>query len=163
ARERRRDLAGLWQSFLAGTANGRFSSDIRAAADALSMHADETVLCMPDRAAMDEARQHTLLTTLQGPRRPTGTLLWRPVALLLDLVDSGGVAGGADGMGIVCAIHAQEGIEVQHLVLRRLDDHPGHLAPERSLRGELLFPELGLAQLLEHARQATADANPTLN
>jgi len=162
ARDRRRDLAGLWRSFLAGTADGHFGGDMRAAADALSMHAGETVLCMPDRAAMDEARQHTLLTALQGPRRPTVTLLWRPVALLLDLLDSGELPGAADGMRIVCAIHAQEGVEVQHLVLRRLDDHPGYLAPERSVRGELLFPELGLAQLLEHARQATANANPAL-
>ena len=163
ARDRRRDLAGLWRSFLAGTADGRFSGDIRAAADALSMHADETVLCMPDGAAMDEARQHALLTALQGHRRPTVTLLWRPVALLLDLLDNGDLPGAADGMRIVCAIHAQEGVEVQHLVLRRLDDHPGHLAPERSVRGELMFPELGLAQLLEHARRAMANANPALD
>lgn len=163
APEKRRALSDLWDAFLAGASDSRFVADIRAAADALSVQADEVVLCMPDRAAMGEARQHELLAALKGPRRPRVTLLWRPVAVLLDLLDGGALPDAAEGMRVTCVIHGHDGLEVQRLVLRRLAGYPDHPAPERAGPGELHCPELGLARLLEHARKAVANANPSLH
>ena len=164
APEKRRDLASVWNSLLSDTSsNPRFAAHIRAAVDALSVHAESIMLCMPDRPEMDEARQHGLLTALRGPRRLPVTLLWRPVALVLGLLDSGELAGAEEGMRITCAVHAPDGFEVQTLVLRKLTDHSDRLAPMRAGRGELLYHQLGLNALLEHARSAVKEANPSLD
>lgn len=163
AREKRRALSDLWHAFLAGGPDSRFAADISAAADALSVQADDIVFCMPDRAVMNEARQQDLLAALKGPRRARVTLLWRPVAMLLDLLDGGALPHAEEGMRIACIIHGQDGLEVQNLVLRHLTGHPDHPAPERDGSGELHCPELGLARLLAHAGGAVADANPTLH
>ena len=162
ATTKRRELAKQWHSLLTGTPDGGFAGDFRAAVDALSVQADELVVCMPDRPEMSEARQQDLLTALTGRRRARATLIWRSVALLLDLLDGGSLPEVAEGQRILCVIHGHDGLDVQRLVMRRLDDKPGQFAPERAGAGTSHCPELGLACLAEHAKAAVADANPWL-
>ena len=162
ATAKRRALAKQWHSLLTGTPDVGFASDIRAAVDALSVQADGIVVCMPDRPEMSEARQQDLLTALTGRRRTRATLIWRSVALLLDLLDGGSLPEVAEGQRILCVIHGHDGLDVQRLVLRRLDDKPDQFAPERAEVGTSHCPELGLARLAEHAKAAVADANPWL-
>ena len=160
--EKRRRLADLWRGLLAGRVDQSFRIDLRTAADTLSVKAEELVLCIPDRAEMNEAGQDALLTTLAGGRRPHVTLLWRSVALLLDLLDGGALPGARDGQHIACIVHGQDGLEVQQLVLRRLPECPDWLAPERAGPGRVCCPELGLSSLAEQAGAAVAHVNPRL-
>jgi hypothetical protein len=160
--EKRRGLAEHWSSFLAGMPLHTFAADIRAAVDALSVQADQLVVCIPDRIEMSEARQQALLAAFSGSRRPRVTLLWRPVALLLDLLDSGQLPEPGEGFRVVCLIHTHDGLEVQRLILRRLQEMPYRLAPERAGPGGLCCPDLGLAHLLDHTSTAVAAANPGL-
>jgi hypothetical protein len=162
ALEKRRWLTEHWSTFLAGMPFDSFVGDIRAAVDAVSVQADQLVVCMPDRIEMSEARQQALLAAFSGPRRPRVTLLWRPVALLLDLLDGGQLSDLHEGQQVVCLIHSYDGFEVQRLVLRRLREKPDSLAPERAGPGGLCCPDLGLARLLEHASDAVAAVNPEL-
>jgi hypothetical protein len=162
ATEKRRRLAKHWCSFLAGMPLDTFAGDIRAAVDAVSVQADQLVVCMPDRIEMSEARQQALLAAFAGPRRPRATLLWRSVALLLDVLDGGKLPDSAEGLRVVSLIHCHDGLEVQRLILRRLREKPDCLAPERAGPGWLWCPDLGLTRLLDHASAAVAAANPGL-
>ena len=162
AAEKRRALADLWRDFLQADVDSHMADHMRAAVDALAVRAEHVMLCMPDHAGMAEARQQQLLGMLGGARRPRVTLLWRPVAVLLDRLEDGTLPGVTDGTRVACVVHGRDGLEVQHLVMRRLPDHPDHLAPERGRPGEVCCPDIGLAPLLAHAKGAVLAANPTL-
>ncbi len=162
AAKRRRNLAAAWRGFLANGPDEHFSGDIRAAVDALVPRAEQVVLCMPDHAVMSERRQQELLAALTGLRRPPVTLLWRPVALLLDHLDGGSLSDATEGLRVACLIHGPEGLELQHLVLRQLTNQPGWLAPERAEVGEVHGVASGLGRLLRDAISAVKAANPWL-
>ncbi len=162
AASKRRNLADHWSALLAGTTGHGFDGDMLAAARALSQLADQRIICMPDHAGMGEAQQKRLLAALSGPREPRPVLLWRSVALVLGLLEGGGLAEAADGMRIACLIHGADGIERQHLVLRRLAEHQDRLAPERAGPGDVCCPMLGLVGLRARAVEAVEAANPVL-
>jgi hypothetical protein len=159
---KRRILAGHWSDLLADTAGPGFDRDMRAAAQALSLLADERIVCIPDHVGMREAQQNRLLGALSGARERRPMLLWRSVALVLGLLDRDGLPGAKDGMRIACLIHGADGIERQHLVLRRLADHQDRLAPERPGPGDVCCPTLGLRRLLVVADEAMGAANRVL-
>jgi hypothetical protein len=162
AASKRRLLAGHWSDLLADTAGLSFDRDMRAAAQALSRLADQRIFCMPDHAGMCEAHQNRLLDALSGLRERRPILLWRSVALVLGLLDSGGLPDATDGIRIGCLIHSGDGIERQYLVLRRLADHQDRLAPERAGPGGVCGPALGLRRLLLQAEEAVGEANHML-
>ena len=159
---KRRILAGHWSDLLADTAGPGFDRDMRAAARALSLLAAERIVCIPDHAGMREAQQKRLLDALAGERERRPVLLWRSVALVLGLLDSGDLPDAKDGMRIACLIHGADGFERQHLVLRRLADHQDRLAPERAGPGDVCCPTIGLGRLLARADEAVGAANPVL-
>lgn len=159
---KRRSLAQHWSALLAGTPGRFFERDVRAAAGALSLLADQRVICMPDHIRMGEVQQNGLLAALAGPREPRSVLLWRSVAVVLGLLDGGGLPEAVDGMRIACLIHGADGVERQVLVLRKLIDHPDQLAPERAGPGDVCCSALGIVTLMEYADAAVATANPVL-
>ena len=158
----RRHLANHWSDLAAGTTRPCFDGDMRAAARALSLLADQRVVCIPDHGLIGEAQQKHLLAALSGPREPRPMLLWRSVALVLGLIDGGTLPEAAEGVRIACLIHGADGIEQQILILRQLAGHPDMVAPERAGSGEICFPALGLAHLLARASAAVEAANPAL-
>jgi hypothetical protein len=159
---KRRMLAGHWADLLADTAGPGFDRDMRAAAQALSRLADERIVCIPDHAGMREAQQKRLLDALSNARERRPVLLWRSVALVLGLLEGSGLPDAKDGMRIACLIHGADGIERQHLILRRLADHQDRLAPERAGPGDVCCPALGLGRLLVRADEAVGAANRVL-
>ena len=159
---KRRSLAEHWSALLAGTTGQGFDGDIRSAARALSLLADQRVVCIPDHAGMGEAQQKRLLAALSGPREPRPMLLWRSVAVALGLLEGGGLPDAAEGMRIACLIHGADGIEQQVLILRRLAEHQGQLAPERAGPGDVCCRMLGLVRLLSRAAEAVDATNPVL-
>ena len=158
----RRRLAALWSDFLAGKAVPSWTTDIRAAADALTRQAQDIVLCIPDRPEMDEARQQALLTALAGPKRPQLTLLWRPVAMTLDWLATTDGCRARDGMRVACLQHASDGFELQYLTLRALPSEGGLLVPERAGCGHVIAPHLGLQALHDAAEHEIARENGLL-
>jgi len=155
----RKPLAALWSDFLAGQPAPSWTSDLRAATDALTRQAQDIVFCMPDRPHMDEARQQVLLGVLSGAKRPRVTLLWRPVAILLGWLDTAAGGQARDGMRVACLQHASDGFEVQYLTLRALPSEGALLVPERAGFGQVVAPLLGLQALHDAAERATARAN----
>lgn len=155
----RRALAPLWSSFLIGDPAPSWTSDLRAATDALTKQAQDIVFCMPDRPQMDESRQQALLTALTGAKRPRVTLLWRPVAMLLGWLETADGCQAREGMRVACLQHASDGFEIQYLTLRALPSEGGLLVPERAGFGQVIAPHLGLQTLRDAAEQATAKAN----
>jgi len=162
ATSKRRLLAGYWSDLLADTTESGFDRDMLAAAQALSRLADQRIVCMPDHAGMREAQQNRLLDALSGARERRPVLLWRSVALVLGLLDGGGLPDAKDGMRIACLIHGSNGIERQYLVLRRLADYQDRLTPERAGPGDVCCPALGLGGLLLRADEAVGAANHVL-
>lgn len=162
APDKRRAVSDHLAALLAGAAADTFDGDMLAAVRAMSRHADSRIICIPDHAGMTDARQDGLLKALAGRREPRALLLWRSVALVLGLLDHGGLPDAAEGMRILCLLHGPQGIERQTLVLRALADHPGVLTPERGGPGDVCGPDLGLAGLLELAGEAVERFNPGL-
>lgn len=158
ATDKRHDLIQSWRAFLAGQPPADFRRNIRAAIEALSVQGDGVVLSMPDRLEMSEARQQDLLIAASG-RRARVTLLWRSVALALDLIGGSQAAKLADGCVVVCVLHSHDGFEVQRFILRQLVERPDSLAPERAEVGTVVCPDLGLGVLEAHARTSVEAAN----
>ncbi len=160
---RRRALVDLWREFLEEDKDPTIGVGFSAVAESLARQADEVVFCMPDVAAMDEARQDELLKALRGYRRPRPTLLWRSVAVVLDLLDGGENDGALkEDMRIALLTHGSAGFELQHFQLRSLPEAGRRLTPERDGTGAVLAPELGLSRLLALAGKAVGGANPAL-
>ena len=143
----RRRLADLLDAALKGKAFDSYRLDLRAACDALTHHAQEMMLCIPDRHEMDEARQQAVIDALSGPKRPRVTLLWRSVAILLDWLDDIPSPSACAGQRIACLTHVSDGIEVQYFTLRALEKDGGLLAPERNGSGRVEAPPIGLRTL----------------
>jgi len=155
----RRPLASLWSGFLARKPAPSWTTDLRAATDALTRQAQDIVFCMPDRPQMDEARQQALLASLTGAKRPRVTLLWRPVAMLLGWLETPEGCRARDGMRVACLQHASDGFEIQYLTLRALPSEGEMLVPERAGFGQVIAPHLGLQTLHDAAEEAIAIAN----
>ena len=155
--DRRRRIADLWRSLLRGDADDFFVPQMRASVDAMSVSAEDVVLIVPDRPEFDDERRDRLLKCLEGPRRPSVRLLWRPVAVALSMLESGRLPIVREGLRIVCLDHSDDGIERQKLLLRELAEYPGVFAPERAGYGEVVGRSAGLSILLaECERQTTA-------
>ena len=131
------------------------------AVQALTYGAEEAVLAVPDRLEFGEAAQSSVLRLFKE-NRCSYRLLWRPVAMFLDALETGDIPNDGLGARFRLLIHAGDGIEVQTLRLRPDSDHPGHLAPERESYGSVIFPDLGLAKLRARAAAAVAADNPRL-
>ena len=161
AEAKRRHLADHWRDLAQGLPSPTFDGDVRAAVLALSQLATRVVLCIPDHEGFQEAAQKRLLVALTHRKMPKPTLVWRSVALVLGLLESGALPQACDGLRIACIVHGAAGLERQVLVLRRLTDHPNRLAPERATPGRLTDPALSLNELLGRAQAAVVGANPS--
>ena len=159
--DKRRQISDLLRLLLAGSIDARFKSQIQAAVDAMSASAQDVVLTVPDRPGFDDARQQLLLDSLTGPRRKSVRLLWRPVGIVLSALEAN-LLPRRDGLRIICLSHADDGVERQSLLLRRLADYPGVFAPERAGCGELVGSNVGLCSLLTKSERLTEAANPHL-
>ena len=161
--DRRRSIADLLRSLLRGEVDDPFGAQIRASVDAMTVSAEDVVLVIPDRREFDDERRDQLLRRLEGARRPSVRLLWRPVATTLSMLESGKLPEVRDGLRIVCLDHADDGIERQDLLLRELLEHPGVFAPERAGFGDVVARNLGLSRLLAELEQQTAAHNRHLD
>lgn len=156
--DRRRSLAGALDSF------GRrpdAAADIRAAVDALARGADQVVMAVPDLACFAEDSQGALIAAAKGRKRPVH-LLWRSVAVFLDLLQSGRIGADQLEQSFRILIHSGTGIEEQVLTLRADRDHPRHRAPRRDGPGRLLAEATGLDALNALAQQVVHDENNTV-
>jgi hypothetical protein len=136
--------------------------DLRAGADALARWSDEIIAAVPDIEGFAEAEQGTMIGALTNQRRRV-RLLWRPVSIFLDLLETGGIqTDRADTMFRVL-IHSGRGIEDQILTLRADLDHPGHFAPQRDGSGRLHSPHIGLDKLFARARAMVEGSCKTIN
>ena len=161
--DRRRRIADLWRSLLRGDTDDLFVPQMRASVDAMSVSAEDVVLIVPDRPEFDDERRDRLLKCLEGPRRPSVRLLWRPVAVALSMLDSSGLPDVREGLRIICLDHSDDGIERQKFLLRELTEHPGVFAPERAGYGEVVGRSAGLSTLLAECERQTAAANVHLD
>ncbi len=134
--------------------------DLRAARDALARSAEAIVAAAPDHPAFGESAQAGLIAALSLARSPA-RLLWRPVALFLDLLAQGLIAPTDLNRRFRLLVHVGAGIEDQTLTLRADPDHPGHSAPQRDGPGQLR-PVLGLDGLFDLASGLVHAANPHL-
>ena len=134
--------------------------DLRAAREALARGAESVVAAVPDHPGLDEAAQAGLIAALSLPRSPA-RLLWRPVALFLDLLAQGLIAPTDLNRRFRLLVHGGAGIEDQTLTLRADPDHPGHSAPQRDGTGRL-HAVLGLDGLFDLANGLVLAANPHL-
>lgn len=132
---------------------------LRAAAEALTMHADDVVAVVPDVAALDDDGQEALLRALRR-KGVTTRLLWRPVAVLLTALEDGHLASPREGLRVACLNHAADGIELQVLTLRRLSDHAGLYAPQRDRCGSVRPDPDALDRLRAAVERRLAAANP---
>ena len=137
-------------------------ADVRAAIDALARGADELMLTVPDLAEFDEVRQGALLR-IASDRRRRVRLLWRPVAVFLDLLAAGEIPVEAVGDAFRILVHGPRGLEDQTLVLAADPDHGSHRAPRRDGPGSLGWPELGLDAMFTAAQNAVRTANSSVN
>lgn len=146
--DRRRRIADLLGGLLRGEIDDVFGPQMRASVDAMSVSAEDVVLIIPDRREFDDERRDQLLKCLEGPRRPSIRLLWRPVAVALSMLESGRLPIVREGLRIVCLDHSDDGIERQKLLLRELPKHPGVFAPERAGYGGVVGRSAGLSALM---------------
>lgn len=160
APERRRALLAAWAAFAAGEEAAGVA--LRATAEALSRGAQERVVAIPDLPDWDERLRSRLIGLLRWPRSTT-RLLWRPVALFLDALETGAIPREAVDRECAVILHHADGLELQRLTLRQDDTHPGHLAPQRAGPGRLVLPRLGLARLIARMERAVHAANPSLD
>ncbi|WP_092180310.1 hypothetical protein [Devosia sp. YR412] len=117
------------------------------------------MLTVPDLPVFDEVAQSRTLAALKGIKRAQPRLLWRSVAVFLDSLHEGVLSTSTERKPVLVLVHGEDGIEAQQLVLRRVEEYPGHFAPERDGYGRLLFPELGLKTLHERLARAMLEAN----
>ncbi len=157
--DRRRRIADLLSDISQGKSDDAFGPQMRAFVDAMSVSAEDVVLTIPDRREFDDERQDRLLRCLEGARRPSIRLLWRPVATVLSTLESDGLPVVRDGLKIVCLDHAGDGIERQDLLLRRLPEHPEVFAPERAGYGKMHSSSAGLSCLLTECERQMAAVN----
>jgi len=157
--DRRRRIADLLRDLSCGRSDDAFGLQMRASVDAMSVSAEEVVLTIPDRREFDDERQDQLLRCLEGPRRPSIRLLWRPVAVVLSTLESGRLPVVRDGLKLVCLEHADDGIERQDLLLRQLPEHSGVFAPERAGYGNVVAGSAGLSCLLTECERQMAAVN----
>lgn len=160
APERRRALLAAWAAFAAGEEAAGVA--LRATAEALSRGAQERVVAIPDLPDWDERLRSRLIGLLRWPRSTT-RLLWRPVALFLDALETGAIPREAVDRECAVILHHADGLEVQRLTLRQDDTHPTHFAPQRAGAGRLEHPNLGLSCLIGKLERAVQAANPTLD
>ncbi len=156
APERRVGLTELWSEML----TDRFSDNAaayRAAVDGFAHDAEDVTLAVPDRPECDEAVQGGLLRLFQGQRR-RHRLLWRPVALFLDALETGAIRRNQVDHDFRLLLHSTDGIEVQHLRLKEDPEHRGHMAPERQGHGHLRLHGYGLCRLRVRVQRAVAEA-----
>ena len=158
---RRIKIASLLAAVL-GDVSGREDVAFCAAARALTRQADSIVQVVPDLPDIDEGARSRVLQALTGLRMRKMSLLWRPVALFLHLLETNRVTSTDIEGRFVFLMHTVRGIEVQVLRLREDSEHPGHLAPERESYGRFFLPELGLALLEQCVSDAVISANPSI-
>lgn len=96
-------------------------------------------LAISDDGSVDEAARDWHLTELRRAGARAALLVWRPVALALDVLARGGVAAG---MRLVVVTHDARGLTVQSLDLVEED---GLVAPERCRTGRSWAWDGGLA------------------
>lgn len=160
--DRRRSLRAPWRDLLGGATVEPRVADLAAGIKALAASAERVLFCMPDRPEMSERSQQVLLRGLSGRDRGRPTLLWRSVAVLLDVLDGGQLPNAAPGKTVVVLTHETDGIAIQHFVLRPLEVQGGMLAPERAAVGQIIWPEWGLERLLELLTHEVNATNPAL-
>ena len=156
APERRVGLTELWSEML----TDRFSDNAaayRAAVDGLAHDAEDVTLAVPDRREFDEVVQGDLLRLFQGQRR-RHRLLWRPVALFLDALETGEIRRNEVDHDFRLLLHGTDGIEVQRLRLKKDPEHSEHMAPERQGHGHLRLQGYGLCRLRVRVQRAVAEA-----
>jgi len=132
-----------------------------AAVEALSRHAEQVVLNVSDLPSFDEAARARLVSAGGANHRPP-RLLWRPVALFLQALAVGLIGRDRVGESFAFLIHSGDGFELQRLRLRKDQDHPQHLAPEREGYGKAIGLEYGLSALAGRIDQDVLAANPIL-
>lgn len=137
------------------------AADIRAAVDALARGADQVVMAVPDLADFAEAAQGALIAAAKGRKRHVH-LLWRSVAVFLDLLRTGRISAEELGQRFRILVHSGAGIEEQVLTLRADREHPSHRAPQRDGAGRLLAREFGLDALHTLAQGVVRSANRTV-
>lgn len=155
---RRRRVADLWQELLTTPASDTTAAWY-AAVDALARNSQSLMLTVPDLPVFDEVAQSRTLAALKGIKRAQPRLLWRSVAVFLDSLHEGVLSTSTERNPVLVLVHGEDGIEAQQLVLRRVEEYPGHFAPERDGYGRLLFPELGLKTLHQQLSRAMLEAN----
>jgi hypothetical protein len=153
-------VAGAWprRSIGGGRKSVADASLIRAAVDALARGSDHVVAAVPDLDIFDEAVQGAMLKAMSSGRR-RARLLWRPVAVFIDLLARGRILPEAEGAHFRILVHSGSGIEDQLLTLRRDPEHPDHFAPERSGPGTLCAPGAGLDVMFARAARMVKDFN----
>jgi hypothetical protein len=146
---RRRSIRDVLQRIVKGDGDGRIEAALlQAAISALTAGANRIVFTIPDRQEFSEAVQARLLKAAQTRGRgPRAVLLWRPVAAILDALNRGLLNHEFENRQIGVLAHDEDGLNFQTLRLRRLQEHPDILMPERVNYGVLLAPEVGLANL----------------
>lgn len=113
------------------------AAPFRAAVDALAGDARLVALVVPDDGTVDEKTQDVTLRALSGPRRPRVELVWRPVAILLGLLERLPAPQSDDAATEIAVVSDLDGhLAVSRLMLRRLP-WAGRvlLAPERRRPG----------------------------
>ena len=159
ALERRVRVASLYKDLV--KRNGRPDQAYSAAIDALSRHAEQLVINVPDVSTFDEAARARVLS-VAGSRRGTTRLLWRPVAMFLHALQEGLISRDRIGQSFGFLVHSEDGFEFQVLRLREDHENPGHLAPEREGYGVVLCRSHGLAALSAAINEQVVAANPIL-
>ena len=134
------------------------SMALRGTVAALSRMAEKIIFVVPDLPDFAEAAQGRTLEALRDRRGARPALLWRSIALILDLIQSGAIEGNKVGLRVRTLIHDSQGIEVQDLVLATSDFHVGHVAPQRNGFGRLILPEVGLRSLHDRSMAALTPA-----
>ncbi len=132
---------------------GPHAEDMVAAIDAIARGAQEIVLAVPDLPSFDEAAQSAILRAIRSKGNLRARLLWRPVAVMLALIQDGVLGENDLGHNFRFLVHSANGIEVQSLTLRRDPENPSHIAPQRDGPGHLIAPEFGLDALFDLATQ----------
>ena len=121
---------------------------------------DHVVAVVPDVADFDETRQDRLLRALRSAKVPHPYLLWRPVALCLAAIEDGPCT--APETRVATVVHAPEGLQVQHLVVKRAR-RADVVAPERAAVGTTLAWAGGLSALMESSTASARARHPELD
>lgn len=123
---------------------------ITAAVDALCLGSDDVIVAVPDVPSFDEIWQEAMINA-SSARRRRAVLLWRPVAIFLDLLREGRIAPSELGASFRILVHGPNGLEDQRLTLRDYAQHPGHLAPQRNGPGKCIPTEYGIDAIFRRA------------